>query len=317
MQLLPTSPQLFFSKHDPEDPRLGDLFKPQALTDGSLLADQVALFGYPDDEGIKLNGGRPGAAEAPRLIRQFLYKMTPSHKKDLALLDLGDLSTKVDLAERHEQAQTIMEYLQTKKVRTISLGGGHDYGYSDSSGFVKAALKNYPNERPVVINFDAHLDVRPTEKGFNSGTPFYRLLSEFHKDITFAEVGLQPQCNSLFHREWAQKKGATLFDLKDVSGGKIQTLFQHPFFKNISKTTPVFISFDIDCLTSSEAGGCSQSWATGITTQEALDFLDTLYQISNVRGIGIYEVSPPLDHDFKTSKTAALLAYHFLFPGQA
>lgn len=106
-----------------------------------------------------------------------------------------------------------------------------------------------------------------------------------------------------------------MFDFKDIHAGKIQNLLTHPFFKKIKPSTPVFVSYDIDCLSSSEAGGCSQSWATGLTVQESLDFLTQIYKISDVRGLGIYEVSPPLDHDFKTSKTAALLAYHFLYQG--
>ncbi|MBC7419731.1 MAG: formimidoylglutamase [Bdellovibrio sp.] len=317
--LIPSNPNLFFSKNDAEDPRLGDIFKHLPLTEQTtqqaLKPDDTVVVGYPDDDGIRLNGGRPGAAEAPRLIRQFLYKMTPPTKNKNNFYDLGDLEVKTDLPQRHEQAQNLIHQLQLKKTRTVSLGGGHDYGFSDASGFVKAALELAPHEKPMVINFDAHLDVRPTKQGFNSGTSFYRLLSEYSNRIDFAEIGLQPQCNSVYHREWAEKMGATLFDFKDIHAGKIQNLFSHPFFKKLTKTTPVFVSFDIDCLSSSEAGGCSQSWATGLTVQECLDFLTELYKLSNVRGLGVYEVSPPLDHDFKTSKTAALLTYHFLFQG--
>ncbi len=315
--LIPISPNLFFSKNDPEDPRLGDLFKHLNLAQASLQPDDLVIVGYPDDDGIRLNGGRPGAAEAPKLIRQFLYKMTLANRSKNRFFDIGDLELKTDLGERHRLAQAVQYQLQQKNVRTVSLGGGHDYGYSDASGFVKAALERQPNEKPVVINFDAHLDVRPTHNGFNSGTPFYRLLSEYGSKIEFAEIGLQPQCNSLFHREWAIKNGAELFDFKDIHAGKIQGLLSKPFFQKIKKTTPVYISFDIDCLSSSEAGGCSQSWATGLTVQECLDFLTPLYQNSNTRGFGLYEVSPPLDQDFKTSKTAALLIYHFLYQGLA
>lgn len=315
--LLPANPQLFFSKHDPEDPRLGDVFKHLSLSSADLRHDDTILIGYPDDDGIRLNGGRPGASEAPRFIRQFLYKMTPPNKNKSRFFDIGDLEVRSELAQRHSDAQEMIYQLQLKKIRTISLGGGHDYGFSDAGGFIRAALEKAPHERPVVINFDAHLDVRTTNHGFNSGTPFYRLLSDYGDQIDFAEIGIQPQCNSIYHREWAVNNGATIFDFKDIHAGKIQNLFNHSFFRKIKKTTPVFVSFDIDCLTSSEAGGCSQSWATGLTVQECLEFLSPLYAMADVRGLGIYEVSPPLDHDFKTSKTAALLAYHFLYQGLA
>jgi len=38
----------------------------------------VKIFGYPDDEGIFLNGGKLGAAHGPASIRNALYKMTPT-----------------------------------------------------------------------------------------------------------------------------------------------------------------------------------------------------------------------------------------------
>lgn len=309
----PTSEKLFFSKNDPDDIRLGNLVK-SSLPEELAATDSFCLLGYPDDEGIRLNNGRPGAAAGPATIRQYLYKMTPPASFPFEFFDGGDLSTIPDLATRHQQAQTTIHALQSKRIRTITLGGGHDYGYPDASGFLKANLNQ--QNRPLVINFDAHLDVRPDKNGFNSGTPFYRLLNEFAGKFDFAEVGIQPQCNSLAHRDWAQSKEAAIFTLSDIlKNGGLNSLFQKPPFSHLTKSTPVFISFDIDCLTSTEAPGCSQSWVTGLKTEEFLQFMSGLCKISDVRGLGIYEVSPPLDFNDQTSKTAALIAYHFLFQG--
>lgn len=310
----PTPQKLFFSKNDSDDIRLGDLFK--ATTADELdIAEAYCVSGYPDDEGIKLNNGRPGASLAPMIIRQFLYKMTPPFVQG-NFFDIGDLMTETDLVHRHQIAQDTIQKLQTKKIRTISFGGGHDYGYPDASGFLKSYLKSQPNtsEKPVVLNFDAHLDVRPTTNGFNSGTPFNRLLSEFENQFEFAEIGIQPQCNSSKHRDWALNKKAHIFNLKDIQQSEgLSGLFKHPLFSKITKSTPVFISFDIDCLSSTEAPGCSQSWVTGLKTEDYLKFFSKLSKISDVRGLGIYEVSPPLDFNEQTSKTAALIAYNYLF----
>ena len=318
--LIASPPQLFFSKNDPDDLRLGDLIKPADIESLPDHNPTVVILGYPDDDGIRLSGGRPGAIEAPKTIRQFLYKMTPKMTqkitvpllpKNFSVFDLGDLRHQDELPRRHENALAITTYLQAKNIKTITLGGGHDYGYSDAAGFVKNYLTS--GEKPVVINFDAHLDVRPVHHGFNSGTPFYRLLSEFHQQIDFIEIGLQPQCNSSVHWRWAKDHGAHLFDLQTIEQKGLQSLLDEAIFQKIKKTTPVFISFDIDALVASEAGGCSQAWMTGLKIAECLKFLSSLYQKSNTRGLGIYEVSPPLDRDFQTSKTAALLIHHFLF----
>jgi formiminoglutamase len=306
----PTSSHLFFSKNDPDDLRLGDLFK---TSDSSKSHDphSYCLLGYPDDEGIKLNGGRIGAEAAPQMIREFLYKMTPQFSPN-KFFDLGDLKTDVSLPERHSIAQNDICNLHKQNLRTISLGGGHDYGYSDASGFLKAHLGK--DVKPVVLNFDAHLDVRPTTKGFNSGTPFYRLLSEFEGQFEFAEIGIQPQCNSIKHRDWALNKKAHIFNLKDIQNNNgLTSILAHPLFSKLTCNTPLFISFDIDCLTSSEAPGCSQSWVTGLKTEDYLKFFLRLAKLADIRGLGIYEVSPKLDSDNRTSKVAALISYNYLF----
>ena len=313
----PISDNLFLSKNDPEDYRLGDFIKPALISELSK-ADSYCILGYPDDEGIKLNNGRLGAAVAPTTIRQYLYKMTPPVLSGPELFDAGDLNLNVDLPTRHQFAQTGIQALHARRIRTISLGGGHDYGYPDASAFLNANLNANLSQksRPLVINFDAHLDVRPDKNGFNSGTPFFRLLNEFSGRFDFAEVGIQPQCNSLAHREWALAKQASIFTLNELNNnGGLKNLFQHPLFSQLTKATPVFISFDIDCLTSTEAPGCSQSWVTGLKTEDCLQFMAKLSKVCDLRGLGIYEVSPPLDLHNQTSKTAALLAYNFIYQG--
>lgn len=313
--LHPTEQNLLFSKNDKEDPRLGECV--QLLSEADLKnisTDDLAfaILGYPDDEGISLNGGRVGAQFAPKEIRTFLYKMTP-HLASRGLpkiLDLGDLAPdstqEKTLAERHEKARELVRTLAQKNKYWLTFGGGHDYGYCDSTAFVDTHSEN-----AVVINFDAHMDVRPTDKGFNSGTPFRRLLSEFSKQVDFAEVGIQNQCNSRFHIEWAKQQGATIFTLEQVSKQGLQPLLQS--YLQGKEKKKIFLSIDIDAFTSNEAPGCSQSWTTGLFTQEFLISLEWLVQNFDVRGIGIYEVSPPLDQDKRTSKLAALIAYYFIF----
>jgi len=169
---------LFFTKNDPRDLRLGDFAKSFEVP---IKEDSFVVLGYPDDEGIKNNSGRIGASQAPDVIRKYLYKMTPHFlKEDVqpVIYDHGNLKIEGSLFERHEFAATTVENL-LEKSKVISFGGGHDYGYPDG----KAFLHKYREHNPLVINFDAHLDVRPLAVGstakISSGTPFFRLLSEF------------------------------------------------------------------------------------------------------------------------------------------
>jgi len=319
----PCPENLFFSKNNPADIRLGELFKSISINELNQIHklnqkttdhESFCILGYPDDEGIALNGGRIGAAAAPNTIRQYLYKMTPALSQN-QFFDIGNLNLEAtDLTLRHQRAEESLYQLQKNKIKTISLGGGHDYGYPDASAFIKAHQNS--KTKPLVLNFDAHLDVRPTTSGYNSGTAFYRLLNEYENQFDFAEIGIQPQCNSVNHREWALSKKAHIFNLKDIQSGEgLLSLFDHMLFSTLKKSTPVFISFDIDGLTSTEAPGCSQSWVTGLKTENFLNFMTTLSKRCDIKGLGIYEVSPPLDLNNQTSKTAALIAYYYLFLG--
>lgn len=307
----PTSSELFFSKNDPTDIRLGDLFK--NLTTQSPQENDFVICGYPDDDGIKLNGGRIGAAQAPKIIRQFLYKMTPTeYKYTNAFYDLGDLIPQNELPFRHEKAfASAKSYLQNK-VRFVAFGGGHDYGFPDAAAFIESALL-HSKKKPLVINFDAHLDVRPVKDNiFHSGTPFSRLIEKYQNQFNLIEIGLQKQCNSPHHREWAKRHKVEMVDWIEIAQKGWDYVWWKPMLASLEKDTPVFVSFDIDALTASEAGGASQAWSTGLKIQDCILFLEKLYFISNVWGLGIYEVSPPLDRDFQTSKTAAILAHQFI-----
>lgn len=298
-------PALFFSRQDPQDPRLGELAR-FPIEDSS-----VELVGWPDDEGIRLNGGRPGAADAPDRIRKYLYKMTPplTGSASPRIHDRGNLPTDGALADRHLRAREIALDIHRRGHAALSFGGGHDYGFPDAAAFLDRYLT--PNTRPLVVNFDAHLDVRPADKGFHSGTPFRRLLEEFGNRFDFLEIGLQPQCNSRAHFAWAREQGAELWMIDEVRSAEAM---QSRLLTWLSSRAgrPLFVSLDIDAISSVSAPGCSQSWDRGLASDRVFEALSLFDRKADWRGLGIYEVSPALDTDDRTSKLAALFAWDFI-----
>lgn len=311
----PVDESLFFSRGDKNDPRLGELSKSVVLNElPKAGANSFVLAGYPDDAGIKINGGRLGAAHAPDVIRKYLYKMTPSYLASQvpdSLHDIGNLNLDAELEARHKIAREAARAAMNKGYKWISFGGGHDYGFSDASAFCESVQSS---GKPLVINFDAHLDVRPIDKGLSSGTPFFRLLSEF-REIDFVEIGIQGQCNSKAHVEWLKERGGKILSMEEIRAASetfaITTLkFLEPY---LLKKRPAFISVDIDAFSSSDAPGCSQSWATGIRAEEFFDVYQVLLKRLDVRALSIYEVSPPLDQDDRTSKLAAIIAHRYLY----
>jgi formiminoglutamase len=295
-----------------EDPRLGDLFKTFSsdLTKGSWV-----LAGYPDDEGVHISRGRPGAAEAPEAIRRQLYSMTPALNAEnlsaLKLLEYGDLDFKnVPLAERHELGRKAAQQVLKNGGRWLAFGGGHDFGYADGAAF----LDVFTREKPLVINFDAHLDVRPTTNGLSSGTPFRRLLDQ-HAPFDFLEIGIQNQCNSRSHLKWLQDKGGQILPLDKIRASiqAPQVAIQDFLAPWLRPGRPVYLSIDLDAFASCFAPGCSQSWPTGLAPDEVLGSIDFIASRAEVMVAGLYEVAPVLDLDHRTAKLAALCAHRIIF----
>ncbi len=294
---------------DPSDKRILNFID-------SSSSSKMEIWGYPDDEGIWMNKGRPGARLAPDKIREFLYKMTPHHPHWGSLRDFGNLSVKNPLKVRHDLALERARTATKAHHSWMSFGGGHDYGYSDAAGFLEGTAQGVVSDlkqksKPVILNFDAHLDVRPNVAGDNSGTPFYRLLSREDLNFHFFEIGIQDQCNSPAHRKWALERGAKILDLALIRRKGLKASLEESL-SQIERQSPLFLSLDMDCFSSIYAPGCSQSWSTGLQVEEFLETFEWLSREFYFQGLGIYEVSPPLDLQHQTSKLAALIAYHFL-----
>ncbi|NJL24622.1 MAG: formimidoylglutamase [Calothrix sp. SM1_5_4] len=254
--LNPADPDLFFSRQDPADPRLGEMCAPP--NDDS---SQISILGYPDDEGVQINGGRIGAKSGPAEIRRWLYRMTPHPKLILrSFRDVGDIpSAPLSLPERHDLAIRCGEGILQNGGRLLSFGGGNDYAYCDGLAFLKVCEGS--RRKPLIINVDAHLDVRDTSRGFSSGTPFYRLLeSGLHFD--FVEFGIQTHCNSSAHWDYVIKNGGKIITTDEIadSGLSLQDYSTRALGDWLLHSRPAFLAIDIDAFAWPYAVGASAAW---------------------------------------------------------
>lgn len=305
--LQPIKPISFLSRPpDPADPRLAELAKSgDDVTEGA-----VAIVGYPDDEGVRLNGGRPGADLGPSEIRRWLYRMTPHARRTLKpFRDLGDWSAREKLAERHESARAHAADVLKSGNQLLSLGGGNDYAYCDGMGFLDQEFE----QKPLIINIDAHLDVRDLSKGLTSGTPFFRLL-ESGKPFDFLEIGIQGQCNSQNHWDYVESKGGKIlsFDEWIDSGLTLTDFVVRGAGDWLLRARPTFLAVDMDAFAWPFAQGTSAAWPLGLDPLQYHALSQFLCRRLNVLVYGLYEVSPPLDQGGGTARLAAQLAHGFL-----
>lgn len=296
---------LFFKKDDKDDLRLGNFVS----TDSSVKAD-CFIHAYPDDEAIQNGGGRVGAKDGPDRIRHWLYRMTPSllNSQQTSLVDQGNINTAISLDQRHQAARKKVSET-VKKSRLVTLGGGHDYGFPDGAGFMDV----FKNEKPLIINFDAHFDVRPPKEKLSSGTPFYRLFEEF-KSFDFIEIGIQSQCNAKKHYDWLKERDAKIVFL-DLFAESGQNLIDYTLSVTdglLLKRRPTFLSLDMDVFSWPYAVGTSQSWPIGLSPEHFYPLYLWILKRLDVKLLGVYETAPSLENHDGTAKLAAQLIHRFL-----
>ena len=299
---------LFYSRNDPKDRRLGELIGRAAIDE--VTEGTVAIIGVPEDRGITANKGRAGAAAGPDDIRRRLYKLTPGFNSDfmrLRIVDVGNVDTKeLTLAEVHDAETEAVAEIVARGGLPVVLGGGHDLTYPGVRGLVTGA--NIGRGGMGLINVDAHLDVRSDENGINSGTSFYRALTQLPGGAlsgeAFVEFGIQEQYNSPYYYNWVLEQGGRVVTLREVSE-RVMEFFLQALNAAGKNGRAIAVSLDIDAVRSTEAPGASASNPSGLKAPE-LDKIAYLAGRSvKVKYLDIMEVSPPLDEDHRTAALAA------------
>src|SRR5579871_2626999 len=145
-----------------DDPRLGEIVEFWDGDAAALLPGRAVIVGFPQEEGMRRNHGRAGAAEAPNAIRSALWRLVPGEpNRDLDLrdsppLDIGNVRCTGSLEEAQAALGQVIAALLKRRAVPVVLGGGHETAYGHYLGYVGAGLEDV-----AVINIDAHLDVRP------------------------------------------------------------------------------------------------------------------------------------------------------------
>ena len=289
-------PDVFFTRSDPTDPRLGDLvFRDRAADWAAAL---VVLIGCPEDEGVQRNQGRPGARLAPGEIRRALYRypVSISHR-GLRLLDIGDIRCGPTLEVTHDHLREVVHLVLAAGKRAVVLGGGNDISYPDVTALAQLT------KRTLVLNIDRHLDVRSGDQR-NSGTPYRQLLEEgLVRPELFHEVGTNTFANSAEHLEWLADLGVGIHELGQLRragvGASIDQLV------NNTDADAIFFGFDLDVVRAVEAPGVSDPGPMGLTAREVCEIADVAARDPRTRVIELTEVNPEYDRDGLTAKLAA------------
>lgn len=257
-------------------------------------ACRIALIGLPDDTGVRLNKGRPGAAEGPAALRAALARYgvaDPAGWEWPPVYDAGDVQPAGDdLHATHDRVTEAVSALLDLGLFPIAIGGGHDLTFP----FVRAVAARHGPLHTVY--FDPHLDVRETD---GSGMPFRRLI-ETGASNALTILGFQPLANTREHVRW--------FESHDGRTADDAPTAPWPVFANRASS----VSLDMDVLDQAFAPGVSAMNPRGWTPTQAEHWVDAAGRNPGVHCFDIMELSPPNDTSGRTARLAAHLLLTFL-----
>lgn len=284
----------------------------------------IALVGLPDDLGVRLNNGRPGAATGPRAFRAALAKYGTSYDsaggRDLSavrVFDAGDVipetgSDAAALNATHERVTEALRAVHALGLVPVCIGGGHDMTFP-----TVRALSRHIGGPVGGINVDPHLDVRDTP---GSGMPFRALIEGGHLDPRrYTTLGVGPFANLREHVEYLRSRGGHLAGIDDLT---LRPAVINEAFMRAAGAGPAFMSVDLDSIDGASAPGVSAVNPQGLTVGQVCALARRAGASPAIRHFDIMELSPPNDDPpwnspsnqpvGRTARIAALVFLSFL-----
>lgn len=271
-----------------------------------------ALIGFRCHAGVRRNQGRVGAKEGPIAIRAALSNL-PATAGMSSFTDLGDIEVSDnDLEQGQALLATNIEQALNAHKKLLVLGGGHETAWGSYLGLAK----RYPDRQIGIINLDAHLDLRNVGvAGPSSGTPFNQIRGFAPERFDYLCLGVAAEANTGALFERAEDWGVKIVDDKSLIADRHAA--DAEISAMIDRSDMVYLTIDIDLLPHYQAPGVSAPAARGVSLEVVEYLVSHIIEVSASKNcplplMDIVEVSPTLDRDNMTAKTAALLARRFL-----
>ena len=295
-----------------EMPRFGGLASMMRLPVATHAAGLDAAFiGVPLDIGAS---NRAGARFGPRQIRAESSLIRPYNMATgaapfdaLQVADLGDVPINTYSLEKSVGIITdfYREVLGHGCV-PLTLGGDHTIALP----ILRAVAERHG---PVaLIHVDAHADVNDEMFGerIAHGTPFRRAVEEgLLQTNKVWQIGLRGSGYAADDFDWPRRQGFTIIPAHEVWWQSLAPIMDK--VRAIIGDAPCYLSFDIDGIDPSFAGGTGTPEIGGLSVPQALEIIHGCRGL-NLVGADLVEVSPPYDPSGNTALLGANLLYEML-----
>jgi len=272
----------------------------------------AAFIGVPLDIGTS---NRAGARFGPRQIRAESALLRPYNMATgaapfdtLQVADLGDVPINTySLAKSLPLITSFYDEVLSYGCRPLTLGGDHTIALP-----ILRAIRQ--RHGPVaLVHVDAHADINDEMFGepVAHGTPFRRAVEEglLVCDKVW-QIGLRGTGYAADDFDWPRAQGFTVVPAHEVWYRSLAPLMAE-VRERIGTSQPVYVTFDIDGIDPSFAGGTGTPEIGGLSVPQALEIIRGCRGL-NVVGGDLVEVAPPYDPSGNTALLGANLLYEML-----
>jgi agmatinase len=251
----------------------------------SFKEAKVAVYGVPLDATTSFGKGTARGPEAIRLtsarqIETFVLDEKADIYELSKIFDLGDVKMPKArvLAFLDKTIPSIVKELRKQGKIPVMLGGEHTLSYYQ--------LKALTDEKPFVIHFDAHRDMKPEYEGmeFCHTTPFYHLL-KYIPGKDFVQIGIRQTDRE--ENDIAEKSGVITFDAWRVHDN-IEMVADY-----LNKATAgrnIYISFDIDAYDLPYVPCTGTPEPYGLDPFQVLKLIKAIHPTAKLVGMDMVEV---------------------------
>jgi formiminoglutamase len=314
--LVPTPKELFYSRGQYDDPKLGEFVLSYSENISESDKPKVVLVGYPEERGVERNKGVLGTEKAPDVIRKHLYRLNANDSRQRlgikkgSFIDAGNIRTGSSLEESQDNLSKVVSYFLEQQYFVLVLGGGHETAFGHFLGHQRL---NMPLS---VINIDAHSDVRPLLNNTlgHSGSPFRQMI-EYPNSIlqgeNLVQFGLQGYCNSVFAIDYLHSHKVNIVWFEDIAQQDISVSFFNAL-RQLDSRQNLYVSIDIDSITGIEFPATSASPAQGFSVHQFYQCCTLLAHLHQLKSLDFVEYNPEKDVHEQSAKVIALGIWKFL-----
>lgn len=268
-----------------------------------LTDADVVVLGAACDFGTM---GRGGTRQGPEAVRRISGHVSWEEKRwpwrfklrdHLNVIDYGDIACFPGrLEEFREALQGAAREILAADKTLLTIGGDH---YITLPLLREHAAKHGPLS---LLHFDAHTDTEQIDQEFYHGNMFRMGLQEgiIHRE-TSIQVGIRTELND--------PPTFALIDADQLCDWPLPRVIEK--IERVVGDTPVYLSFDIDCLDPAYAPGTGTPVPGGPSSNKMIQLIRALVGIEIV-GMDIVEINPAYDPSEVTALAGCALAAEFL-----